>query len=157
MASPSSQATTTPQKQQDPSLVDLTASVGNEERPIPADDSQAWERIDQEKARRVAVADLNRKNKQVGGSPYRLAIDTLQYLPAASLHGWRLVLLSTFGYFPRYPQIPSSLHHSLIKMFCLPFSIHLLFYFFFLPSILLIFDLVKHHTLHGANTPYALL
>ncbi|CAI6089722.1 hypothetical protein V2G26_006842 [Clonostachys chloroleuca] len=65
MASPSSQATTTPQKQQDPSLVDLTASVGNGgERPTPADDSQAWERVDQEKARRVAVADLNRKNKQ---------------------------------------------------------------------------------------------
>lgn len=87
MASPSSQATTTPQKQQDPSLVDLTASVGNGgERPTPADDSQAWERVDQEKARRVAVADLNRKNKQVGRD-YILAMDTLQYLPAGSLHG----------------------------------------------------------------------
>jgi hypothetical protein len=89
MASPSSQATSTPQKQQDPSLVDLTASVGNGgERPMPVDDSQAWERVDQEKARRVAVADLNRKNKQVGTlETTRLAIDTLQYLPAASLHG----------------------------------------------------------------------
>lgn len=53
------------QQDEDYRVMDLSAGVGHSQGLPPINDSRAWDKIDQETARKVAYEDLNRKNKQV--------------------------------------------------------------------------------------------
>lgn len=48
-------------------IVEVTADVGFKlpPSPPPVEDPEAWDRLDQEKARQIAETDLNSKKKQV--------------------------------------------------------------------------------------------